>query len=223
MTLDDYVAAVDAVMPLAVEKGVLLLTPFLLGGDGQAHAQTLLDRMGPTPGGRILDAGSGTGELARLMLQVMPDLRFTLLNPSALQLHMGPAQAEKLCAAFEAIPAPDGSYDVVMFSQSIEHAQDVPAVLREAARVLVPDGQVFIFGLRHVSGPRDHMTRLVWSTPLTKSEMIAAGESAGLVCEAAFCPPSAQPMIAPGVLSEADHRLVFGGVEPFVWRLRKVA
>jgi len=221
MDLQQYVAAVDAFMPQITAAGVKVLSPWLLGEDDSEHARALLaSYMNPPPGARILDAGSGTGELARLMHALRPDLIFTLLNPSALQLHMGPAHMDKLCAPFEAIPAPNESFEVVLFSQSIEHALDVPAVLREAARVLAPGGQVFIFGLRHVSGPREHMTKLVWSTPLTREEMMAAAWSAGLRCDMA-CEPAAVPMCVPGVLDAEQHAHIFGGVRPYIWKFRK--
>lgn len=218
MTLDDYVTAVDAAMPQCMAAGVKLLTPFLLGGTDTEHVESLLTAMSPTSGARVLDAGSGTGELARLMLRERPDLQFTLLNPSAVQLYMGPPETLKLLGAFESIPVQDASFDVVMFSQSIEHAEDMVAVLTEAARVLAPGGQVFIFGLRHVEGPQDHMTRLVWSTPRTAEQMREAAGAAGLLQLDAYEPLNARPMIAPGILGADEHRHIFGGVVPFVWR-----
>lgn len=47
-------------------------------------------------------------------------------------------------AAFEAIPAPDASFDIAVFNASLHYATDLPAVLREAARVVRPGGRLAI-------------------------------------------------------------------------------
>ena len=48
-----------------------------------------------------------------------------------------------LCAAGEALPLADASIDVVLTAMTLQHVLDVPVVLHEARRVLVPEG-VFV-------------------------------------------------------------------------------
>lgn len=80
---------------------------------------------------QVLDVGCGDGALAHLLTQKRRDLTVegidTLLGPRA------PVRV----AAFDGrtIPYRDRSVDVVMFVDSLHHAQDPLILLREAARV----------------------------------------------------------------------------------------
>ncbi|HMP73259.1 MAG TPA: metalloregulator ArsR/SmtB family transcription factor [Kiritimatiellia bacterium] len=51
---------------------------------------------------------------------------------------------------FESLPLPDQSVQAVFLSQALHHASDPAAALREAARILGPDGQLILLDLaRH--------------------------------------------------------------------------
>ena len=47
-------------------------------------------------------------------------------------------------ASGEDLPFPDGSFDVVVFSNSLHHIPHPEVALREASRVLVPDGVIYV-------------------------------------------------------------------------------
>lgn len=96
---------------------------------------------------RVLDAGCGAGfgasELARaaaevLAVDVSPDAieyareRYTAANLRFEQADCG------------ALPAPDGSYDLVTAFEVIEHLEDWRGFLIEARRVLAPGGQFIV-------------------------------------------------------------------------------
>lgn len=51
---------------------------------------------------------------------------------------------EFVCAGGEAIPAPDESFDIVVFNHIYEHVVDADAVMRDIRRVLRPDGVVYL-------------------------------------------------------------------------------
>jgi ubiquinone/menaquinone biosynthesis C-methylase UbiE len=96
----------------------------------------------------ILDLGCGTGRFT----QALADLyaaRVTGIDPSPAMLAQA---AEKptssnvrfVCAAAEAIPAPEASFDLVFSSMAFHHFADRDAAARECCRVLRPGGFVLI-------------------------------------------------------------------------------
>jgi SAM-dependent methyltransferase len=61
------------------------------------------------------------------------------------------SSAVQLHCDFEALPFPEASVDLVVMPHSLEHSLDAHASLREAARVLVPEGRVVICGFNPTS------------------------------------------------------------------------
>ena len=53
--------------------------------------------------------------------------------------------------AFEALPFPENSLDLLILPHSLELSQDPHATLREAERVLVPEGRLIICGFNPIS------------------------------------------------------------------------
>ena len=48
----------------------------------------------------------------------------------------------------DALPIPDATVDIALFSQALHHAEDPARALHEAARILVPAGRVLVLDLR---------------------------------------------------------------------------
>jgi sarcosine/dimethylglycine N-methyltransferase len=101
---------------------------------------------------RVLDIGSGFGGAARYLAKTF-GCRITCLNLSekenARNRAMNQAQGlEHLISvidgSFEAIPAADGSFDLVWSQDAILHSGDRGRVVGEVARVLRPGGR-FVF------------------------------------------------------------------------------
>jgi SAM-dependent methyltransferase len=61
------------------------------------------------------------------------------------------APATALVTDFAALPFPENSLDLLVLPHSLEFSADPHATLREAARVLVPEGRVVICGLNPTS------------------------------------------------------------------------
>ena len=57
----------------------------------------------------------------------------------------------QLCCVPEALPFSDASLDLLVMPHTLEWCQDPHAALREAVRVLVPEGRLLLFGLNPYS------------------------------------------------------------------------
>lgn len=119
------------------------------GQHARALYPVLLEELGRIPFRTALDLGCGTGEMIRLLLQADParevcgiDLSEKMLAAARAKL---PEKVPLLQADSEAIPFPDGAFDVVYCNDSFHHYPAPQRVLREVRRVLKPGGR-FLLG-----------------------------------------------------------------------------
>jgi len=114
----------------------------------------------PTPPGRLLDLGTGTGWL---LVQAAPRIKSGLgIDASRTMLALarsrladaGFGHCSVRLADMYRLPLPDHAFDVVTLCMVLHHAEDPAAVLTEAARVLHPDGDLLIAELDHYQDPR---------------------------------------------------------------------
>jgi SAM-dependent methyltransferase len=97
----------------------------------------------PEPGAATLEVGCGEGRVARDL--VARGHAVTALDPSPTLLHAA-AQADPagryVEGVAEALPFEDGAFDLVVAYNSLMDVADMPAAVREAARVLAPGGRL---------------------------------------------------------------------------------
>jgi len=99
---------------------------------------------------RVLDVGTGEGQVARLAVAGGAEL-VAGIDPTANQVVEaakrggGPVYAR---SGADALPFPDGSFDAVIACLVFEHIEAVDAAIAEVARVLEPGGR-FAFFLNH--------------------------------------------------------------------------
>lgn len=104
------------------------------------------------PGQLVLDAGTGSGVVARELHRRFPWAKIQACDFSDLRLR----QASALCTEeerseirffrgeLESIPRADGTYDAVVCRYVFEHLVDPLQVARELRRVLKPGGRVYL-------------------------------------------------------------------------------
>jgi ubiquinone/menaquinone biosynthesis C-methylase UbiE len=107
------------------------------GGEAQAALEAIVRAL-VTTDTNLLDAGCGTGALARsLIAEGMSPARVTLLDPSKAMLERCiDTDAPQVNGRLEALPFESRAFDVVTCAWALETAQDQELALRELCRVV---------------------------------------------------------------------------------------
>ena len=128
-----------------------------LGRDGEHRRRGISGRVGP--GDRILDAGSGFGNMSKTALGLCGgDLSVTLYDPlvpmlkSTGRLFEGGAP-DAVNGVFEHIPFRDGEFDAVLCGYSLRDAISLGVAISEMHRVLKAGGRLVIVDLGKPDGP----------------------------------------------------------------------
>jgi malonyl-CoA O-methyltransferase len=97
---------------------------------------------------RILDLGCGTGFFTRQLVQAYPGAQVIGLDIAENMLRFARGatidSTQWLCGDAEYLPLVDQSVDLVFSSLAIQWCHDLPQLMRELQRVLVPGGRVVI-------------------------------------------------------------------------------
>lgn len=111
------------------------------GGEAQAALEGLVRALA-TPSSKFLDAGCGTGNLARaLIAEGMPPNLMTLLDPSAAMLaRCADIPVPKIQGRLDSLPFEDGTFDLVTCAWALETVPDPHLALTELCRVVRAGG-----------------------------------------------------------------------------------
>ncbi|MEL6958733.1 MAG: methyltransferase domain-containing protein [Pseudomonadota bacterium] len=111
------------------------------GGEAQAALEALVRALA-RPNSALLDAGCGTGNLARaLVAEGMAPDQMTLLDPSAAMLaRCADIPAPKIRGRLEDLPFEDGAFDLVTCVWALETVPDPHLALTELCRVVRAGG-----------------------------------------------------------------------------------
>jgi SAM-dependent methyltransferase len=153
-------------------------------------------------GGRGLEVGVGTGRFAaelgiRVGLEPSPAMG-DLARKRGVEIHIGKA---------ERMPFADGSFDFILMVTTICFLQDVPAALKEAFRVLRPDGCLMIGMLDLLSPPgKRYREHIAGSDFFRDAAMLSVDEVLLQLRQAGFLSCELRQTIfeEPGAMSSAD-------------------
>lgn len=95
------------------------------------------------PGGRLLDVGSGVGELLRFMTSLGWTTEGVDNDPRVVEECRGRGLKVRL-GTLEEIRYPDNHFDVIISSHVIEHVYDPVGFLSEVRRILRPGGKAYL-------------------------------------------------------------------------------
>jgi ArsR family transcriptional regulator len=124
-----------------------------LGLPAEAVEQALLALLPAGSLGRVLDIGTGTGRLLELLAPRaaaatgVDASRAMLALARARLAREGLSHAGVRLADMYRLPFADGSFDLVLMQMVLHHADDPPAALAEAARVLRTGGRAVVIDL----------------------------------------------------------------------------
>lgn len=217
-TLNDQL---EAVSPAAHAAGFHVLQGHRFAPTDAGHVAVLLGFMAPAHGDVILDAGSGFGEVARLMREARPDLSFILLNRCSAQMRHAPGGDgfRSVISDMHALPLAGVSVDGVMFTWALCHS-DHPVALAEAARVVKPGGWLFLYELERVTGDNALFEQHLCARAYRHAEMLAMCEAAGWVAEFYLAPATDDATMRSLFAHDpALHDAIMGELRPVVWKL----
>lgn len=126
------------------EKAITLGHPSYRWRFGQDRRLELMRQHAQLEGRRILDIGCGLGMYVRQFLQFSDRVYGVDVDPD--KIEQGSRELANLqVAPSEALPYPDGSFDVVLLHEVLEHVSDDRQSVAEALRVLTSGGRLLIF------------------------------------------------------------------------------
>jgi ubiquinone/menaquinone biosynthesis C-methylase UbiE len=123
--------------------------------DAFHKVEEFVARASHTSAQQILDVGCGTGLLLPYLLKACPqatcvvelDFAEEMLRENARKV--ADQHVARLCADAQALPFPDGCFDLVLCFAVLPHLVDLEAALKELSRVLRPSGR---FAVGHLMG-----------------------------------------------------------------------
>lgn len=213
-------AVVDAVTREMVARGETVFQIHRLAESERDHVRALLEFFDPPPRAVVLDLGCGVGGVASLMQEMRRDLGFVLLNQSAAQLALCPAQFIKILGSFEAIPPLDCvEPDAAMMQYALGHGDVVPT-MDEAARVLPVGGVFFLYDLTSLDGGRELEEVLAYKA-WSPAEIEDAAARAGFRLDRFAVPERVFVEHFFDKMSPALFARIFADVEPMLFRFAK--
>lgn len=126
------------------DKAITLGHPSYIWRFGQDRRLRLIERHVPLPQRRILDVGCGIGTYVRQLASFSPQVYGVDIDLERVRQGY-PSVPSLLVAQSERLPFADGSFDVVLLHEVIEHVSDDGETLREACRVTKVGGRVVIY------------------------------------------------------------------------------
>ncbi|HEX9941711.1 MAG TPA: class I SAM-dependent methyltransferase [Thermoanaerobaculia bacterium] len=135
------------------------ITQAMSFGSGYRYRREALLRAGLAAGMSLLDAGSGTGAVAAQAQAVVGGRGLVVaLDPSfgMLRQAAGRGVARRVRGLAEALPFPDGRFDMLSMGYALRHVADLRATFREYLRVLKPGGRLLLLEITPPSSRLAH-------------------------------------------------------------------
>jgi ubiquinone/menaquinone biosynthesis C-methylase UbiE len=119
----------------------------------QASKRLMLERIALAPGAAVLDVGCGPGtDVFDMVAPVGPGGRLVGLDASEVMIAEARRRASELdvpvtfeVGEVEALPFPDGTFDVCRAERLLEHLPDAGRALAEMVRVTRSGGRIVVF------------------------------------------------------------------------------
>jgi demethylmenaquinone methyltransferase/2-methoxy-6-polyprenyl-1,4-benzoquinol methylase len=142
-----------------------LMNRLMTAGQDSRWRRAVVNRAQLPQGGRLLDIGTGTGNIAKESLSSHPDLSAVGADFTLQMMHVGmrdPGRKGILWTAADTLvlPFPDCSFDAVTSGFLMRNVADVRAAFEEQTRVTRPGGWVVVL---ESSPPKQNLARpFIW-------------------------------------------------------------
>lgn len=99
-------------------------------------------------GTSVLECGCGNGYFFKKLIEKKPDINYTGIDISEIQINNAKAinsdHSDSFIATdWHSLPFEDNSFDTILFLETIGYAKDIDSLLSECRRVLKPGGTLF--------------------------------------------------------------------------------
>ncbi len=123
---------------------VALGNPSFVWRFGQDRRLNLIRHYAPLEGARVLDIGCGLGVYVRKFREFTDTVCGIDIDPT--RLREGARTTPGLMLAVgEHLPFRDGTFDVIVLNEVIEHVRDDAATMRESMRILRAEGRIVVY------------------------------------------------------------------------------
>lgn len=131
-----------------------LMNRIMTAGQDVRWREAVIRRAKLQPDGRLLDLGTGTGDLAQEGLDQNPDSRVVAADFTLQMMQYGRSRGHStrldwVCADALTLPLPDQSFDAVISGFLLRNVIDLDRVLHEQYRVLKPGGSIVALDTTH--------------------------------------------------------------------------
>ena len=125
-----------------------LMNHLMTGWQDVRWRNQVIQLAGLEPGSRLLDIGTGTGDLARSAFRQCPDVKMAAADftPAMMQVGQKKGYLPFLAADAVALPFPDGIFDAVISGFLMRNVGDRDKALQEQFRVLKKGGRMVVSG-----------------------------------------------------------------------------
>ena len=106
------------------------------------HVKLILEHLAPAQPKRILDIGCGKGRFARVVKEHFPEAEVWGLDISRPMLRFTPESIHPCVGSMTELPFPDGCFEAVYATESLEHAVEIERAVEEMCRVVRPGGRI---------------------------------------------------------------------------------
>lgn len=209
--------AVEQATLHGLELGHRVLQAHRFADNDLMHVRRLVLWADLPHGSRVVDMGSGIGEVARLWQIVQPDTEFVLVNISPLQLELSPPDMARYCCDMLDVPEPDQAFDAAICCFAIGHVDRFKA-FREMARLVKPGGIVFLYDMVRMTGDNTLMETIGYRVD-GREVMEGYADMAELDLDL-YIEPVDKGWFGPQALG-SDFTRYFGDVKPAIWRFRR--
>jgi 2-polyprenyl-3-methyl-5-hydroxy-6-metoxy-1,4-benzoquinol methylase len=206
------------------DSALISNSPYRLKRDRYSSHSLILQELGEGRGRRLLDVGAADGYLAQLLTERGFDVTCVEGNPILA------SEARRKCACVllsdlnREVPHIDGTYDVIVYGDVLEHLQDPLTALLQLNRSLARDGVVLIsvpnvahlwIRIQLMLGKFDYAERGILDRThlrfFTRKSFKKFVQDAGLKLDKIHATPVPLPLIIPeryqGALFHMLHRL----------------